>query len=162
MRSSHPQVLANPDTSTHPSQTPVPAPGRSWAPSAGEDCPGQTGASGLGFWVCWAQRFFWGWEDPGSGGGGLHLGVQAEWRTGLTSLGCWGPMERETHWDHTEWGHNLRAPPHIKPSYPLGLGSPGSIAFLRMRLHYTHIFFINCRAVHLPTHIHSHKAQLSF
>lgn len=90
VRSSHPQVLANPDTFTHPSQTSVPAPGRSWAPSAGEDCPGQMGASGLGFWVRWAQRFFWGLEDPWSGGGRLHLGVQAEWRTGLTSPGCWG------------------------------------------------------------------------
>lgn len=78
VQSSHPQVLANPDTSTHLSQMPVPALGRSWASSAGEDCPGQTGASGLGSWVCWAWRFFWGPEDPCSGGGGLHLGVQAE------------------------------------------------------------------------------------
>lgn len=105
---------------THPSQTPVHAPGRSWVPSAGEDCLGQTGASGLGFWVCWAQRFFWGWEDPWSGGGGLHLegtGRVKDWTNVPGVLGAHG--ERNALGSH-RMRPQPRAPPHTKPSYPLG------------------------------------------
>lgn len=88
MQSSHPQVPANPNVSTHPSWPSAPAPGGSWVPSAGEDCPGCRGASGLVSWVCWTQRLFWGPEDLGSVDGRLHPGAQAQWRAGLTYLGC--------------------------------------------------------------------------
>ena len=96
----------------------------------------------------------------------LGTGRPLVWRWGAASWGTgrvkdWANIpgvlgvhgERDTLRSHRMRPQPL-SPPHAKPSYPLGLGIPGSIVFLRMHLHYTRIFFIKCRAVYLPTHIH--------